>query len=89
MPRGDFWPHWTERLAKGARETGGGCHEWTGSRNSKGYGVIHLRLLTNSENIRRAYPCDEATEAKRAKQRAASARYRARLAARKEADRVV
>ena len=126
MPRGDHWPNWRERLAAGYIESASGCHEWQGSRNSKGYGVIwfdgklhlahraawlahygewpttglvvdhicdnpacmrveHLRLLTNSENIRRAYPCDAATEAKRVKQRAASARYRARLAARKAA----
>lgn len=51
--------------------------------------IEHLRLLTNSENIRRAFPCDAATEAKRVKQRAASARYRARVAARKAAQGVV
>lgn len=51
--------------------------------------IEHLRLLTNSENIRRAYPCDAETEAKRVRQRANSARYRSRLAARKAAQGVV
>lgn len=130
MPRGDFWPHWTVRLAEKTERTDAGCDEWQGSRNNKGYGVIwfdgklhlahraawlahhgewptrglvvdhicdnkacvridHLRLLTNSENIRRAYPCDAETEAKRVRQRANSARYRARLARRKAAQGVV
>lgn len=40
MPRGDFWPHWTERLTNGFVETESGCHEWSGSRNNKGYGVV-------------------------------------------------
>lgn len=129
MPRGDHWPNWRSRMAAYV-VTERGCHEWQGSRNNKGYGVIwfdgklrlahraawlmnygewptpslvvdhicenkacvrieHLRLLTNGENIRRAYPCDAATEARRVKQRAASARYRARIAARKAAQGVV
>ena len=121
MPRGDFWPHWRERLAQGYTETSTGCHEWHGSRNNKGYGVIwfegklrlahraawlarygewptkglvvdhicnnppcvrveHLRLMTNGDNIRRAYPRgDEKTERRRAQNNEASARYRARL----------
>ena len=42
----------------------------------------HLRELTNGQNIMRAYPRgDEATERRRSRQRAANARYRARLQA--------
>jgi len=124
MPRGDFWPHWTERLAAGYVVLPNGCHEWQGSKNSRGYGVIwfdgklrlahraiwfkahgewptkslvtdhicenkgcvrldHLRLLTNGENIMRAWPRgDAATERRRAGNRIAKARYRAKLAAR-------
>ena len=124
MPRGDFWPNWRERLESGYTATENGCHEWRGSRNSKGYGVIwfdgkqrlahraawlatygewptaglvvdhicnnpacirieHLRLLTNGDNIRRAYPRGDAqTERRRALNNAAQARYRARLRAR-------
>lgn len=42
--------------------------------------VEHLRLLTNGDNIRRAYPRgDEKTERRRAQNNAAKARYRARL----------
>jgi hypothetical protein len=119
MPRGDFWPHWTVRLAAKTRVTDG-CHEWTGSRNNKGYGVIyfdgkgrlahraawlahygtwptpglvldhicnnppcvrieHLRELTNGQNIMRATPRgDERTERRRASNRAAKARMRAK-----------
>ena len=40
MPRGDFWPDWRERLASGYTVTANGCHEWNGSKNNKGYGVI-------------------------------------------------
>jgi hypothetical protein len=121
MPRGDHWAHWTVRLKEKIQVVPTGCHEWTGSKNNKGYGVIyfdgklhlahraawlarhgvwptrglvvdhicnnpaclnveHLRLLTNGDNIRRAYPRgDEATERRRALNNAAKARYRARL----------
>lgn len=121
MPRGDHWPNWQERLRSGWKESANGCHEWTRSRNNKGYGVIwfdarlhlahraawlaeygewptpgmvvdhicnnpacvrieHLRLLTNGDNIRRAYPRgDEAVERRRTLNNAAKARYRARL----------
>lgn len=121
MPRGDWWPHWTVRLSEGFTLMPNGCHEWHGSRNSKGYGVIyfdgklrlahraawlahhggwptkglvvdhicnnptcirieHLRELTNGQNIMRAHPRgDAALEDKRARNRVAKARYRARL----------
>lgn len=42
--------------------------------------IEHLRLLSNGDNIRRAYPRgDEATERRRERNNAAKARYRARL----------
>ncbi|GHJ59161.1 hypothetical protein NOK12_16790 [Nocardioides sp. OK12] len=42
--------------------------------------IEHLRLLTNGDNIRRAYPRgDEKTERRRAQNNEAKARYRARL----------
>jgi hypothetical protein len=120
MPRGDYWPHWRVRLASGYTEADSGCHEWNGSKNNKGYGVIwlegklrlahraawfaaygewptpglvvdhicenkscmrleHLRLLTNGENIMRAYPRGDAkTEDRRARNRAAKARMKQR-----------
>ena len=40
MPRGDHWPHWTERLAARISQDENGCHIWSGAVNSRGYGVI-------------------------------------------------
>lgn len=46
--------------------------------------IEHLRLLTNGDNIRRAYPRgDEKTERRRARNNAAKARYRTRLLAKR------
>jgi hypothetical protein len=40
MPRGDHWPHWTDRLEQKSKAVNNGCIEWTGSLNNRGYGVI-------------------------------------------------